>query len=97
MTRSGLPAAGQAMGAVFRTPPNDDTGKPHVLEHSLLQGSERYPVQHPGPFMRLLRGSLSTFLNAYTYPDRTVYPVSTASQQEFRSLVRGCVPCPYQS
>lgn len=81
-------AAQQAMGLVFRTPPMDDTGKPHVLEHSLLQGSKRFPVQHPGPFSRLSSGSLATFMNAYTYPDRTLYPVSSANQQEFYNLVR---------
>jgi hypothetical protein len=60
----------------LRTPPTDSSGLPHILEHSVLCGSQRFPVKDP--FVRLLRGSLHTFLNAFTYPDRTVYP--TASQ-----------------
>ena len=56
----------------FRTPPGDSTGLPHILEHSVLCGSEKFPVKDP--FVELVKGSLNTFLNAMTYPDKTVYP-----------------------
>lgn len=59
----------------FRTPPEDSTGVPHILEHSVLCGSRKYPVKEP--FVDLLKGSLQTFLNAFTYPDRTCYPVAS--------------------
>ena len=59
----------------FRTPPKDSTGVPHILEHSVLGGSEKYPVKEP--FMELLKGSLATFVNAFTYPDKTCYPVAS--------------------
>ena len=61
----------------FRTPPTDSTGVPHILEHSVLCGSDKYPVKDP--FVELCKGSLNTFLNAMTYPDKTVYPVSLDS------------------
>ena len=57
----------------FRTPPADSTGVAHILEHSVLCGSEKFPVKDP--FVELVKGSLNTFLNAMTYPDKTVYPV----------------------
>lgn len=61
----------------FRTPPSDSTGVPHIMEHSVLCGSEDFPVKDP--FVELVKGSLNTFLNAMTYPDKTVYPVDRKS------------------
>ena len=58
----------------FRTPVNNDTGVPHIIEHTVLCGSKKYPVKDP--FMELVKGSLNTFLNAMTYPDKTIYPVT---------------------
>ena len=65
----------KVFGIVFRTPVTDSTGVPHILEHSVLCGSEKYTSKEP--FVELLKGSLQTFLNAFTYPDRTCYPVVT--------------------
>ena len=70
----------------FRTPPPDDTGLPHILEHTVLCGSQRYPVKDP--FVELLKTSLATFLNAFTYPDRTCYPCSSMNAGDFRNLMR---------
>ncbi len=70
---------------VFRTPPNDDTGVAHILEHSVLCGSERFPVKDP--FVLLLKGSLHTFLNAFTFPDKTVYPASSMLEKDFYNLM----------
>ena len=67
--------ANKLFGIAFTTLPTDDTGVFHILEHSVLCGSEKYPVKEP--FVELLKSSLNTFLNALTYPDRTVYPVSS--------------------
>lgn len=69
----------------FRTIPTDSTGVFHILEHSVLGGSEKYPVREP--FVELLKSSLQTFLNAMTFPDKTVYPVSSRNKQDFRNLV----------
>lgn len=69
----------------FRTPPPDDTGVPHILEHSVLGGSEKYPVKDP--FLEMLKRSMATFINAFTYPDKTVYPVSSNVRQDFFNLV----------
>lgn len=69
----------------FRTPPPDDTGLPHILEHTVLCGSERYPVKDP--FVELLKTSLATFLNAMTYPDKTVYPCASMNERDFFNLV----------
>ncbi len=69
----------------FRTRPSDSTGVAHVLEHSVLCGSRKYPLKDP--FAELLRSSLQTFLNAFTYPDKTVYPVASQNLQDFRNLV----------
>ncbi len=69
----------------FRTPVSDSTGVPHILEHSVLCGSERYPIKDP--FQELLKGSLQTFLNALTYPDKTVYPVSSQVEKDFNNLM----------
>ena len=69
----------------FRTPPQDSTGVAHIVEHTVLCGSEKYPVKEP--FMELVKGSLNTFLNAMTYPDRTVYPVASCNQKDFENLM----------
>lgn len=69
----------------FRTPPTDDTGVPHILEHSTLCGSKKFPVKDP--FIELLKGSLNTFLNAMTYPDKTVYPVASCNDKDFANLM----------
>lgn len=69
----------------FRTPPYDDTGLPHILEHSVLCGSKNFPAKDP--FVELVKGSLNTFLNAMTYPDKTVYPVASCNDKDFRNLM----------
>ena len=69
----------------FKTPPPDDTGIPHILEHSVLGGSEKYPVKDP--FVELLKMSMATFINAMTYDDRTVYPVASNVRKDFFNLV----------
>ena len=69
----------------FRTPPEDSTGLPHILEHSVLEGSEKFPVKDP--FVELVKGSLNTFLNAMTYPDKTVYPVASCNDKDFQNLM----------
>ena len=69
----------------FRTPPSDDTGVPHIMEHSVLCGSRSFPVKDP--FVELAKGSMNTFLNAMTYPDKTVYPVASCNDADFRNLI----------
>ena len=69
----------------FRTPPVDSTGVAHILEHSVLCGSRNFPVKDP--FIELAQGSLNTFLNAMTYPDKTVYPVASCNDQDFKNLM----------
>lgn len=69
----------------FRTPPSDSTGVPHIIEHTVLCGSDKYPAHDP--FMELVKGSLNTFLNAMTYPDKTVYPVASTNDKDFRNLM----------
>lgn len=69
----------------FRTIPTDSTGVFHILEHSVLGGSDQYPVKEP--FVELLKSSLKTFLNAMTFPDKTVYPVSSRNKQDFHNLI----------
>ena len=69
----------------FRTPPKDSTGVAHILEHSVLCGSKNFPVKDP--FIELAKGSLNTFLNAMTYPDKTVYPVASCNDTDFKNLV----------
>ncbi len=69
----------------FRTPPSDSTGVPHILEHSVLCGSEKFPAKDP--FVELVKGSLNTFLNAMTYPDKTVYPVASTNDKDFQNLM----------
>ena len=68
----------------FRTPPKDSTGVAHIVEHSVLCGSRKYPLKEP--FVELAKGSLNTFLNAMTYPDKTVYPVASRNAKDFRNL-----------
>ncbi len=69
----------------FRTPPTNDTGLPHILEHSVLCGSKKFPAKDP--FVELVKGSLNTFLNAMTYPDKTVYPVASCNDKDFQNLM----------
>jgi len=75
----------KVFGITFRTPPGDSTGVAHILEHAVLCGSRKYPVKEP--FVELLKGSLKTFLNAMTYPDKTCYPVASQNLQDFRNLI----------
>lgn len=75
----------KVFGIAFRTPPPDSTGVPHILEHSVLCGSRKYPVKEP--FVELLKGSLQTFLNAFTYPDKTCYPVASQNVKDFYNLI----------
>lgn len=69
----------------FRTPPTDSTGLPHILEHSVLCGSKKFPVKDP--FVELMKSSLNTFLNAFTSPDKTMYPVASCNDKDFRNLM----------
>lgn len=69
----------------FRTPPKDDTGLPHILEHSVLCGSKKFPAKDP--FIELAKGSLNTFLNAMTYPDKTIYPIASCNEKDFQNLL----------
>jgi len=80
------PDDNKVFGITFRTPPRDSTGLPHILEHSVLCGSKKYPTKEP--FVELLKGSLQTFLNAFTYPDRTCYPVASQNTEDFYNLAR---------
>src|SRR5688572_29459823 len=75
----------KVFGIAFRTPPSDSTGVPHILEHSVLGGSRKYPVKEP--FVELIKGSLQTYVNAGTYPDKTAYPVASTNQRDFHNLV----------
>ena len=69
----------------FKTPPTDETGVPHIIEHSVLCGSEKFPVKDP--FVELVKGSLNTFLNAMTYPEKTIYPFASCNEQDFKNLM----------
>ena len=69
----------KTFGVVLRTPVENSKGIPHILEHSVLCGSRKYPIKEP--FVELMKGSLNTFLNAFTYPDRTCYPVASCNLQ----------------
>ena len=75
----------KVFGITFRTPPTDSTGVPHILEHSVLCGSRKYKTKEP--FVQLLQGSLQTFLNAFTYPDRTCYVLASQNDKDFKNLV----------
>lgn len=69
----------------FRTPPQDSTGVAHIMEHTVLCGSQKYPLKEP--FIQLVKGSLNTFLNAMTYPDKTMYPVASQNEQDLYNLM----------
>lgn len=69
----------------FRTPPENSTGVPHIIEHSVLCGSREFPVKDP--FVEMVKGSLNTFLNAMTYPDKTIYPVASCNDKDFHNLM----------
>ncbi len=69
----------------FRTPAEDSTGVPHIIEHTVLCGSDAFPVKDP--FVELVKGSLNTFLNAMTYPDKTVYPAASCNDKDFQNLM----------
>lgn len=71
--------------ACFRTVPEDDTGLPHIIEHTVLNGSAKYPVKDP--FMEMVKSSMATFINALTYGDRTVYPCGSLNTQDFQNLI----------
>ena len=69
----------------FRTPPKDSTGVAHIVEHTVLCGSDKYPVKDP--FVELVKGSLNTFLNAITYSDKTVYPIASTNDADYMNLI----------
>ncbi len=75
----------KVFGITFKTPPPNSTGLPHILEHAVLCGSKKYPVKEP--FVELLKGSLHTFLNAFTYPDKTCYPVASTHPKDIKNLI----------
>ena len=79
------PDENKAFSIAFKTLPEDSTGVFHILEHSVLCGSDKYPLKEP--FVELLKSSVQTFLNALTFPDKTVYPVSTRNDQDFLNLM----------
>ncbi len=74
----------KVFGITFRTPPKDSTGIPHIMEHSVLCGSKKFPLKEP--FIELVKGSLNTYLNAMTYPDKTTYPVASQNEQDLYNL-----------
>ena len=69
----------------FRTPPKDASGVPHIIEHTVLCGSKNFPAKDP--FVELVKGSLNTYLNATTYPDKTMYPVASCNKKDFQNLM----------
>src|SRR5260370_965807 len=75
----------RVVGVSFGSPPSDSTGVAHILEHSVLCGSRKYPIKEP--FVELLKSSLNTFLNAMTFPDKTCYPVASQNVQDFYNLI----------
>jgi len=75
-----------SFGFVFRTPALDDKGASHIIEHSVLCGSRRFPLKDP--FVQLLKGSMSTYLNAWTFPDKTVYPAASTLEKDFFNLMK---------
>jgi Zn-dependent M16 (insulinase) family peptidase len=75
----------KVFGLTLRTPPSDSTGLPHIMEHSVLCGSRKYPLKDP--FAELYKSSLQTFLNAFTYPDKTVYPFASQNLKDFYNLL----------
>ncbi len=76
----------KSFSITFRTPPTDSTGIAHIIEHSVLCGSKNYPLKEP--FIELVKGSLNTFLNAFTFPDKTSYPVASTNEKDFYNLTR---------
>ena len=84
------PDDNKVFGITFRTPPSDSTGVAHILEHSVLCGSRKYLSKEP--FVDLLKGSVNTFLNAFTYPDRTCYPVASLNTKDFYNLIGKYAP-----
>ncbi len=79
------PDTNKVFSVSFRTPPKDSTGVAHITEHSVLCGSRKFPLKEP--FVELVKGSLNTFLNAMTYPDKTMYPVASKNDKDFRNLM----------
>ncbi len=75
----------KVFGIAFRTTPTDSTGVAHILEHSVLCGSRNFPSKDP--FVELVKGSLNTFLNAMTFPDKTMYPIASCNEKDFRNLM----------
>ncbi len=75
----------KVFSVAFRTPTTNSTGVAHILEHSVLNGSRKYPVKEP--FAELLKGSLKTFLNAMTYPDKTIYPIASMNDKDYMNLM----------
>jgi Zn-dependent M16 (insulinase) family peptidase len=75
----------KVFGIVFRTPPSDSSGVAHIMEHSVLCGSRKYPLKEP--FVELVKGSLKTFVNAFTFPDKTCYPLASQNLQDFYNLM----------
>ena len=75
----------KVFSVTFRTPPVNERGVAHILEHSVLCGSQKYPVKEP--FVELMKGSLQTFLNAMTFPDKTMYPVASRNRKDFHNLM----------
>ena len=69
----------------FKTPPKDSTGVAHIIEHSVLCGSKNFPLKDP--FIELVKGSLNTFINAMTFPDKTIYPVASCNDVDFQNLM----------
>lgn len=79
------PDTNKVFSVSFRTPPKDSTGVAHITEHSVLCGSRKFPLKEP--FVELVKGSLNTFLNAMTYPDKTMYPVASKNDKDFHNLM----------
>jgi Zn-dependent M16 (insulinase) family peptidase len=75
----------KVFSVTFRTPPKDSTGAPHILEHSVLCGSRKFSTKEP--FVELVKGSLNTFLNAFTFGDKTMYPVASKNEKDFINLI----------
>ena len=75
----------KVFNVAFKTPPSDDCGTPHILEHSVLCGSRKYEAKDP--FNELAKGSMNTFLNAMTYADKTMYPIASCNEKDFHNLM----------
>ena len=86
------PEENKTFGIAFKTLPDDDTGVFHILEHSVLCGSDRFPIKEP--FVELMKSSMNTFLNAMTFSDRTCYPISSRNAVDFMNLTRERDFCP---